>query len=229
MFKRYDRDESGELSMREVSSILLDFGLQPRSREELDEIQAMMEEADSDGSNEINFEEFCVLFQRIQEKIQAMIRESERKKAFELGFSKASLQELRKAFEALDEDLSGGLDVSEVRKGLKLMRRELSALALRDVFDSLDTEDTGELDLMAFIALIKFIDENAKSLVPAHDGSGHLDFDNNLDLIIQGRKDEKRPKQNRTTAMITQISQPEPEKPISRTGRRAGIVPDIGK
>merc|ERR1711904_695809 len=65
LFDSYDRDKSGDLSLQEVSRILIDLGLQPKTRDEQDEIQRMMEEVDEDGSMELNFNEFLVLFQRI--------------------------------------------------------------------------------------------------------------------------------------------------------------------
>merc|ERR1719335_107551 len=91
IFDSYDRDCSGDLSMREVSKILLDIGLQPKNKEEQEEIQKMMEEVDEDGSMEINFEEFLLLFQRINEKLKAMQRENERARALELNFTEVQL------------------------------------------------------------------------------------------------------------------------------------------
>merc|ERR1719393_610149 len=68
VFNRYDTDRSGELDMREVSILLGDVGLQPRTREEQDSIIALLREADEDGSNTFSLDEFKTLVSRIKER-----------------------------------------------------------------------------------------------------------------------------------------------------------------
>merc|ERR1719359_76003 len=79
VFAQYDKDHSGDLSMREVSLILLDLGLQPKTRAEQEEIQHMrkripsdtlrdlFDEVDVDGSGVLEFTEFLVLMRKIED------------------------------------------------------------------------------------------------------------------------------------------------------------------
>merc|ERR1719335_1537711 len=154
IFDSYDRDCSGDLSMREVSKILLDIGLQPKNKEEQEEIQKMMEEVDEDGSMEINFEEFLLLFQRINEKLKAM----------ELAFTEVQLADLRYAFDALDSDGSGTLEVTEIRRALQLMGRKIDSDKLRAMIELVDDDCSGELDFAEFLMLVRVIENDRESL-----------------------------------------------------------------
>merc|ERR1719359_2745287 len=160
VFAQYDKDQSGDLSMREVSSILLDLGLQPRTRAEQEEIQLMMEEVDEDGSESCDFEEFCVLFQRISEKLQAMQREAERRKALELNFTLHHIADLRQSFETLDRDGNGVLEIGEIRRALQLLRKRIPSDTLRELFDEVDVDGSGVLEFTEFLVLMRMIEDN---------------------------------------------------------------------
>lgn len=162
MFMQYDKDGSGDLSMGEISQILVDLGLQPRTRAEQEEIQLMMEEVDEDGSESCDFEEFCVLFQRISEKLQAMKREAERRKALELNFTLTDLQELRQSFETLDREGNGVLEISEIRRALQLMRKKIPSDTLRDLFDEVCADGSGVLEFQEFLQLMRMIEDSTE-------------------------------------------------------------------
>lgn len=160
VFAQYDKDHSGDLSMREVSLILLDLGLQPKTRGEQEEIQHMMEDVDEDGSESCDFEEFCVLFQRISEKLQAMQREAERRKALELNYTLHHLADLRQSFETLDRDGNGVLEIGEIRRALQLLRKRIPSDTLRELFDEVDVDGSGVLEFQEFLVLMRKIDDN---------------------------------------------------------------------
>ena len=65
LFRKYDKDASGELNMREISRLLEHFGCLPSTVEEQREILQMIDEADEDGSGLINFLEFKSLILKI--------------------------------------------------------------------------------------------------------------------------------------------------------------------
>merc|ERR1719281_495614 len=87
LFEEYDRDQSGELSMQEVSRILVDLNLQPKSAAEQAEISRMMDDVDADGSGLIDFDEFLWFVQRLHERLHAMKRKDENREAKELRYS----------------------------------------------------------------------------------------------------------------------------------------------
>merc|ERR1712072_1519019 len=98
LFKAYDKDGSGELGNKEISQILDDFNLLPRTKTEQEEIAQILEEIDEDGSGQVELEEFRIFMQRVQEKLERMLREEEREVAQELHFTDSQLGDLRNAF-----------------------------------------------------------------------------------------------------------------------------------
>lgn len=180
-FDSYDRDGSGDLSMAEISKILVDLGLQPRNHEEQENIQLMMEEVDEDGTNSLDFEEFCMLFQKISEKLLMLQRSNERKQGLELGFSDQELLDFRIAYNSLDEDGDGRLEITEIRRAMNMMHLRVSPESLRNLVESLDEDGSGELSFVAFLKLVQAIGEG-------EDGASQL----RMGLLAQAKKDDDR-------------------------------------
>merc|ERR1712139_309006 len=88
-FDRYDTDRSGELDMREVSCLLSDVGLQPRTRQEQDDIVTLLNEADEDGSGTFTLEEFATLVVKVRERLELLTRAKMKRLGTSLGFSEA--------------------------------------------------------------------------------------------------------------------------------------------
>lgn len=159
VFRHYDQDCSGELSMSEVSKVLEDLGLSPRTRDELEEIQQLYEDVDKDGSQTLDFDEFAFLCARVSEKLRAMQREKEKILAKQLNFSDKELEDLHTAFETLDTNGNEGLTINDVRKALEMMRCHIDGDELRETFKRLDHDHTGLLDFGGWLRLMRIIED----------------------------------------------------------------------
>merc|ERR550537_1116220 len=102
LFNKYDKDHGGSLSLSEVATMIGDMGLNPRTREDQDEIKQLLDNVDADGSGELDFDEFQDLVQRIEEKLKSLQRRRDLKAGEALGFTPQQVCELRGVFFKLD-------------------------------------------------------------------------------------------------------------------------------
>mmetsp|Transcript_130084 Transcript_130084/g.277889 ORF Transcript_130084/g.277889 Transcript_130084/m.277889 type:complete len:1026 (+) Transcript_130084:91-3168(+) len=156
-FDRYDRDKSGSLTVEELSSLLYDLGCIPRDRKEQEELGAIIQQVDSDGNGIIQFDEFEILCQRIDERLKSMRYEEEIEYALSIGFSETQLLDLRYVFDSLDADCSCKLDANEVRVGLSMMKKHVSQEAFENAFRALDVDGSGELDFLEFLDFMRML------------------------------------------------------------------------
>lgn len=169
LFETYDADGSGELGAAEIVRIIEDFGIQPKTREEQDQIKEVLQEVDEDGSGSLEFNEFQTLIQRILVRLQRMERDKEMKVAQELGFSTNQVREYHKGFDALDPDGTGQLNISAVRQVLRMLHMNISSDELRIVFEELDEDGSGFLEFIEFLHFIKMTERKASKW--QHQGS----------------------------------------------------------
>ena len=57
VFEMFDFDGSGAIDAKELKQVMQNLGMNPTE----EEVQRMMEDADEDGSGEIEFQEFAIL------------------------------------------------------------------------------------------------------------------------------------------------------------------------
>jgi len=160
MFESFDRDGSGQLDLSEVSAMLLELGLTPRTREDQVEMKRLIEQVD-DGDGDVNFSEFQTLVQRITERINADQRRRERQSALELAYTDAQVTELRDAFYALDTEGAGALTIEKLRRAVDLLRRPMSAEQLQALMSELDVSSVGALDFEQFMRFMKEVTKGA--------------------------------------------------------------------
>lgn len=156
-FAKYDRNGDQELSFKELCALLTDVGVQPRTREEQQELAALIQNTDEDASGFINFQEFEVLVQRINERLKSIRFQEEIDYGLRIGLSESQLYDFRFAFESLDLDGSGKLDFSEVRQCLLMLGKKVSHETLETAFKILDEDGSGELDFTEFLEFIKLL------------------------------------------------------------------------
>eukprot|EP00928_Gymnodinium_smaydae_P031221 TRINITY_DN22985_c0_g1_i1.p1 TRINITY_DN22985_c0_g1~~TRINITY_DN22985_c0_g1_i1.p1 ORF type:complete len:1051 (+),score=255.24 TRINITY_DN22985_c0_g1_i1:389-3154(+) len=156
-FERYDRNHTGYLSVSEISALLMDVGVLTRNRREQEELGQLISAVDEDGNGVVDFEEFQVLSQRIEEKLKAMRYEEEVEHAMVLGFTQLQLRDLRWVFDSLDVDGSQRLSAQEVRAGLAKMDKKVSQHAFEAAFAGLDSDGSGELDFLEFLEFMQLL------------------------------------------------------------------------
>eukprot|EP00746_Dinoflagellata_sp_MGD_P078489 gnl/MRDRNA2_/MRDRNA2_31382_c0_seq1.p1 gnl/MRDRNA2_/MRDRNA2_31382_c0~~gnl/MRDRNA2_/MRDRNA2_31382_c0_seq1.p1 ORF type:complete len:741 (+),score=193.92 gnl/MRDRNA2_/MRDRNA2_31382_c0_seq1:42-2264(+) len=161
LFESYDSDQSGELGAAEIVKIIEDFGIQPKTRQEQDQIKEVLQEVDEDGSGSLEFNEFQTLIQRIMVRLQRMERDAQIKVASDLGFSTMQVKEYRTAFDTLDPEGSGALNITAVRQVLRMLSMNVSSDELRQIFDELDEDSSGYLEFAEFLHFIKMTEKKA--------------------------------------------------------------------
>mmetsp|Transcript_9491 Transcript_9491/g.30200 ORF Transcript_9491/g.30200 Transcript_9491/m.30200 type:complete len:305 (+) Transcript_9491:214-1128(+) len=154
-FERYDRDKSGNLSVEELSALLCDLGIVPMNRKEQEELAALIQLVDTDGSGFVEFDEFVDLAQRIDQRLRSMRYEEEIEYALSLNFTESQMRDMRLVFISLDVDGSNKLDAHEVKNGLAMMNKQVTTEAFDAAFKALDADGSGELDFLEFLDFMR--------------------------------------------------------------------------
>lgn len=162
LFKEFDKDGSGDLSFGEVSRMLEQMQVVPRTRMEQREIGLLFEAVDEDGSGELDFDEFQVLFQRIQEKLHSMQYKDEVETARNINISQAQMEEYRRAFEILDTKGCGELGLDSVRRMMDLLRIPISGDALNEIFTEVDEDESGLVEFKEFLRLMSLVEKHTQ-------------------------------------------------------------------
>lgn len=154
-FERYDRDKSGELSVAELSILLVTLSLVPRTRREQEGLAHLIHLVDVDGSGKIDFREFQVLCQRIKEHMCRLRYDQERAEAMAKGFSSQETHDLRCIFDRLDTSLNGSIDRQEAKAGVQLTRLPVTVDVFEEAFRVIDTDSSGDLSFVEFTELMR--------------------------------------------------------------------------
>eukprot|EP00746_Dinoflagellata_sp_MGD_P005511 gnl/MRDRNA2_/MRDRNA2_110666_c0_seq1.p1 gnl/MRDRNA2_/MRDRNA2_110666_c0~~gnl/MRDRNA2_/MRDRNA2_110666_c0_seq1.p1 ORF type:complete len:813 (+),score=232.60 gnl/MRDRNA2_/MRDRNA2_110666_c0_seq1:71-2440(+) len=159
VFNKYDKDHGGSLSFSEVATMIGEMGLNPRSREDQDEIKQLLDNVDADGSGELDSDEFQDLVQRIEEKLKSLQRRRDLKAGEALGFNARQVCELRGIFFKLDVNGDDSISSGEIQKLAMLMRKRIRTDRLMEIFREVDGEDgNGSLDFGEFMTIVQRLD-----------------------------------------------------------------------
>eukprot|EP00747_Dinoflagellata_sp_TGD_P016648 gnl/TRDRNA2_/TRDRNA2_125263_c1_seq1.p1 gnl/TRDRNA2_/TRDRNA2_125263_c1~~gnl/TRDRNA2_/TRDRNA2_125263_c1_seq1.p1 ORF type:complete len:821 (+),score=160.68 gnl/TRDRNA2_/TRDRNA2_125263_c1_seq1:62-2464(+) len=150
-FDHLDRDKSSKLSMAEVSTLLLEVGLQPICQEDQLEMKRIIDEIDVDASGDLIFDEFQMLVQRLRERLSMAARRRQRVTANKLGLGERRVAELRHVFYDLDKDDSGFLSPEEVRQALDILRKSMSSEELRNLISKVDADGSARVNFESFL------------------------------------------------------------------------------
>jgi len=157
MFRKYDKNGDGSLSVREISLLLDSMNLTPRNRNEQEELATLINTADEDGSDRIEFNEFQVFCQRVEERLNRLRFEDELQQALAMEFTAAELRDMRWVFDSLDKDMSGNLDAAELCECFSLMGQNVKRDEFSVFFKDLDTDGDGELDFKEFLEFMRIM------------------------------------------------------------------------
>lgn len=156
IFRHYDADKSGEISMKELSRLLKDIGREPRTRAEQQEIRTLLDTVDKDASWSLSFSELEYLVQRLTEGIERVSRRAEFQLATDIGLTLPRCRELLELFQAFVEQAGRRvLHVPELRNILvrHLGRPKVGPQELQILFDNYGDEQLGGLDAKGFLRL----------------------------------------------------------------------------
>ncbi|KAM9343066.1 troponin C, skeletal muscle [Pholidichthys leucotaenia] len=134
-FDMFDTDGGGDISTKELGTVMRMLGQNP-SREELD---AIIEEVDEDGSGTIDFEEFLVMMvQQLKED--------------QPGKSEAELSE---CFRIFDKNGDGFVDREEFGEILHMTGEPVTEEDIDEMFGESDTNKDGKIDFDEFLKMME--------------------------------------------------------------------------
>jgi len=168
LFRAYDRNRhldwdpatTPALSIKAVCCILDDMGIRPRSLAEQEAMAMLIEDADADGSGELDESELLFLVQRITERVHEMAREEQNKIGQELRFTQREVNKLRQAFEALDDEGDGTLGISEVERCIAMAGVVIPHAKAVRLIQEIDEDESGQLDFTEFMSLMRRIEDD---------------------------------------------------------------------
>ena len=132
IFDKYDTNKSGTLSAEEIQKGLEelsgDFEISP-TREEVDAIIAAI---DKNDDKELNFKEFCELYDQIKE----------------------SGDSIREQFNFFDKDGSGTISKKELKQAMKELNENISKTELKRMLKDTDVDGDGEVNFEEFKAML---------------------------------------------------------------------------
>jgi len=134
-FTMFDKEKKGFIHTSQVGQILRTMG---QAFEERD-LKQLIKEFDSDGSNQIEFEEFAALVARF-------IMDDEDSGALE--------EELREAFRLYDKQGNGYINVSDLRDILRALDDNITEDELDEMIAEIDTDGSGTVDFDEFMEMM---------------------------------------------------------------------------
>ncbi|XP_067447414.1 troponin C, skeletal muscle isoform X1 [Thunnus thynnus] len=134
-FDMFDTDGGGDISTKELGTVMRMLGQNP-SREELD---AIIEEVDEDGSGTIDFEEFLVMM--VQQLKEDQAGKSE--------------EELSECFRIFDKNGDGFIDREEFGDILHLTGEPVVEEDIDEMFGESDTNKDGKIDFDEFLKMME--------------------------------------------------------------------------
>merc|ERR1711937_475688 len=130
-FDIFDEDVSGTVSTGELASVMRTLGQDIDEKE----VGVMISEVDSDGSGEIDFEEFCTLMARQMEKSDP-----------EMVY--------KKAYHIFDRKRDGVICCDELKHIMKNLGEDMSDHELADMMKEADLNGDGVLDYDEFLNIM---------------------------------------------------------------------------
>lgn len=148
-FNMFDKEQKGYIRANQVGQILRTMG---QAFEERD-LKQLIKEFDSDGSGEIEFEEFAAM-------VSNFVVAGEDKEGLE--------EELREAFRLYDKEVSpryllikwktfkgnGYINVSDLREILRALDDNVSGDELDEMIAEIDTDGSGTVDFDEFMEMM---------------------------------------------------------------------------
>nr|BAN00003.1 photoactivatable calcium indicator PA-TNXL [synthetic construct] len=138
-FDMFDADGGGDISTKELGTVMRMLGQNP-TKEELD---AIIEEVDEDGSGTIDFEEFLVMMVR-------QMKEDAKGK---------SEEELANCFRIFDKDANGFIDIEELGEILRATGEHVIEEDIEDLMKDSDKDNNGRIDFDEFLKMMEGVQE----------------------------------------------------------------------
>ncbi|XP_037948978.1 uncharacterized protein LOC119680298 [Teleopsis dalmanni] len=171
-FMKFDRDHDGNISAKELETILNFLG-SPTTGVKLLE---MFEVADIDNNGTIDFSEFLNLMSQLLKKAPKTTR-----------LTPNQVAEFREAFKHFDKNGDGKIDPEELEIVMRSLNIKKTKAQLQDIFNEVDLDGNGTIDFSEFLILMsRQIKESWKSkTVPDKKTAGVKRF---VKIITEAKK-----------------------------------------
>jgi len=133
-FDMFDKENKGFIHTDMVSTILRTMGQTFEDRD----LKDLIDDIDTDGSGELEFDEFLQLAARF------LVEED----------SEAMQEELREAFRLYDKEGNGYINVSDLREILRALEDNMGEDELDEMIAEIDTDGSGTVDFDEFMELM---------------------------------------------------------------------------
>jgi calmodulin len=133
-FDMFDKDKKGVIQTNMIGTILRTMG----QTFEDNDLHSLIDEIDSDGSGELEFDEFLGLAARF------LVEEDE----------SAMQEELREAFRLYDKEGNGYINVSDLREILRALEDNIAEDELDDMIAEIDQDGSGTVDFDEFMEVM---------------------------------------------------------------------------
>ncbi|XP_021094661.1 troponin C, skeletal muscle isoform X3 [Heterocephalus glaber] len=134
-FDMFDADGGGDISVKELGTVMRMLGQTP-TKEELD---AIIEEVDEDGSGTIDFEEFLVMMVR-------QMKEDAKGK---------SEEELAECFRVFDRNADGYIDAEELAEIFRASGEHVTDEEIESLMKDGDKNNDGRIDFDEFLKMME--------------------------------------------------------------------------
>ncbi|CAD5216113.1 unnamed protein product [Bursaphelenchus xylophilus] len=134
-FNMFDKEQKGFIRANQVGQILRTMGQAFEDRD----LKQLIKEFDSDGSGEIEFEEFAAM-------VANFVVSAEDNDGLE--------EELREAFRLYDKEGNGYINVSDLREILRALDDNVSEEELDEMIAEIDTDGSGTVDFDEFMEMM---------------------------------------------------------------------------
>ncbi|XP_068119360.1 troponin C, skeletal muscle isoform X2 [Hyperolius riggenbachi] len=134
-FDMFDTDGGGDISTKELGTVMRMLGQTP-DKEELD---AIIEEVDEDGSGTIDFEEFLVMM------VRQMKEDAQGK----------SEEELAECFRIFDKNADGYIDGEELAEILRSSGESIADEEIEELMKDGDKNNDGKIDFDEFLKMME--------------------------------------------------------------------------
>ena len=132
-FAMYDKDGNGSISLGELREVLRNLGEKVTN----DDINQIIQIADTDGDGEIDYKEFVDLIKGVMKNKGAQ-----------------GDQDLRRAFTIFDQDGNGSISASELKIVLDRIGIKMTDYEIANTIREADTDGNGEVDYNEFVNVV---------------------------------------------------------------------------
>jgi Ca2+-binding EF-hand superfamily protein len=163
LFDTFDLDASGSISLNELRTALKNLG------EYTDELKLLrlLQEADSDGSGDIDFAEFSNIVLSLRTDAETSIFTQIIKKHKTMvqfcNFTRDKLLKMRKEFDRFDADKSGQIDVKELEAALRNLGEYKNQKQVDEIMAQADVDKSGSIEFVEFCLIIHAMAKNKKT------------------------------------------------------------------